>query len=263
MNLLQQIWRSSLGKKYLMALSGAGLFLFVVGHLLGNLQFFLPPEAINRYGHFLKSTPEILWPARIGLLALIGLHIASAITLSAQNKAARPQPYAGTTKTLDATLASRTMLMSGLIVLAFIIYHLLHFTVLNDLSEKINFAGVDFNELYMPNTGEQDIYAMIVCGFSVWYVALFYLIAVALLCLHLGHGLAAMFQSLGLRNHVWTPRITAFAKTASLLIFLGYASIPVSVIVFHHGKEYADRVKAGVVQGGPVIPVKALKGGVK
>ena len=135
MNLLQQIWRSSLGKKYLMALSGAGLFLFVVGHLLGNLQFFLPPEAINRYGHFLKSTPEILWPARIGLLALIGLHIASAITLSAQNKAARPQPYAGTTKTLDATLASRTMLMSGLIVLAFIIYHLLHFTVLNDLSE--------------------------------------------------------------------------------------------------------------------------------
>ena len=113
MNLLQSIWRSSLGKKYIMALTGAGLFLFVTGHMVGNLQFFLPPEAINRYGHFLKTTPEILWPARIGLLAMVVLHVASAVTLSAQNKAARPQPYAGKTKDLGASIASRTMLMSG------------------------------------------------------------------------------------------------------------------------------------------------------
>jgi succinate dehydrogenase / fumarate reductase cytochrome b subunit len=194
------------------------------------------------------------------LLVLIGLHVAAAVTLSAQNKAARPQPYAGQTKSLDASLASRTMLMSGLIILAFIVYHLLHFTA---VVATVNGAGFDFDELYEPNTGHPDIYAMIVCGFSVWYVALFYLIAVGLLCFHLGHGLAAMFQSLGLRNHVWTPRITAFAKTASLLIFLGYAAIPVSVIAFHHGKEYADRVKAGVAPGGPTAPIKTLKGGVK
>ena len=228
MNLLQSIWRSSLGKKYLMALTGGGLFLFVIGHLLGNLQFFLEPTAINRYGHFLKSTPEILWPARLGLLAMVGLHIAAAVTLSAQNKAARPQRYEGATKPLDASLASRTMLMSGLIVLAFIVYHLLHFTVVLD---SVNGAGFDFDELYEPNTGQPDIYAMIVCGFSVWYVALFYLIAVGLLCVHLGHGVAAMFQSLGLKNHVWGPRIDAFAKAASLALFLGYASIPVSVLV--------------------------------
>jgi succinate dehydrogenase / fumarate reductase cytochrome b subunit len=260
MNLLQQIWRSSLGKKYIMALSGAGMFLFVVGHLLGNLQFFLPPEAINRYGHFLKSTPEILWPARLGLLALVGLHIASAVTLSAQNKAARPQGYAGRTKPLDATLASRTMLFSGLIILAFIVYHLLHFTA---VVESVNFAGFDFDELYEPNTGLPDIYAMMVCGFSVWYVSLFYVIAIGLLCLHLGHGLGAMFQSLGLRDHVWGPRIAGFAKLASLLLFAGYISLPVSVLVFHHGKEYADRVKNGVVPGGAAPAAKVLKGGVK
>ena len=260
MNLLQQIWRSSLGKKYLMALSGAGLFLFVVGHLLGNLQFFLPPVAINRYGHFLKSTPEILWPARLGLLALVGLHIASAVTLSAQNRAARPQGYAGKTKTLEVTLASRTMMMSGLIILAFIVYHLLHFTA---VVESVNFAGFDFDELYEPNTGQPDIYAMMVCGFSVWYVALFYVIAIGLLCFHLGHGLAAMFQSLGLQNHVWGPRIAGFAKLASLLLFVGYLSLPVSVLVFHHGQEYANRVKAGIVPGGPVPAAKVLQGGVK
>ena len=101
------------------------------------------------------------------------------------------------------------------------------------------------------------------CGFSVWYVAVFYLVAVGLLCVHLGHGVAAMFQSLGLKNHVWGPRIAAFAKAASLVLFLGYASIPVSVLVFHHGKEYADRVKAGVLPDAPGAVVKPLKGGAK
>lgn len=243
-----------------MALSGAGLFLFVVGHLLGNLQFFLEPSAINNYGHFLKHAPEILWPARLGLLALVGLHIASAVTLSAQNRAARPQPYAGGKQPLEASLASRTMLMSGLIILAFLVYHLLHFTV---VAEAVNFAGFDFNQLFEPNKRELDIYAMMVCGFSVWYVSLFYVIAVGLLCFHLGHGLAAMFQSLGLSNHVWAPRLGAFAKTASLLVFLGYASLPVSVVVFHHGREYADRLKRDVAPGYAPPTMKAPKGAAK
>ena len=104
---------------------------------------------------------------------------------------------------------------------------------------------------------------MVVCGFSVWYVALFYLVAVGLLCVHLSHGLAAMFQSLGLKDHVWGPRIGAFAKAASLALFLGYASIPVSVLVFHRGKAYADRVKAGVVPDAAAAAAKALKGGAK
>jgi len=165
MNLLLQIWRSSLGKKYIMALSGAGLFLFVIGHLVGNLQFFLEPAAINRYGHFLKSTPEILWPARLGLLALIGLHIVSALRLTAENRAARPEQYKAKVAPKDASLASRTMAMSGAIIASFIVYHLLHFTV---QTPQVNFTGTDFVQLYVPNSGGADIYAMIVCGFCVW-----------------------------------------------------------------------------------------------
>src|SRR5882672_1369013 len=93
MNLFTRIWRSSLGKKYIMALTGCVLFLFVVGHLAGNLQIFLGPDAINRYGHFLQSNPELIWPARLVLLLMIGLHIWSAIKLSLENKAARPVGY--------------------------------------------------------------------------------------------------------------------------------------------------------------------------
>jgi succinate dehydrogenase / fumarate reductase cytochrome b subunit len=256
MNLLLQIWRSSLGKKYIMALSGAGLFLFVIGHLVGNLQFFLEPAAINRYGHFLKSTPEVLWPARLGLLALIGLHIVSALRLTAENRAARPEQYQAKVAPKDASLASRTMAMSGAIIASFIVYHLLHFTV---QTPQVNFTGTDFDQLYEPNSGGADIYAMIVCGFSVWYVALFYLISIGLLCVHLGHGVAAMFQSLGLRNHTWAPRIATGARVAAILIFLGYASIPVSVLL-GRGKEYAKRIQSGVAPDKAGSAIKAAKG---
>src|SRR5437667_8722564 len=113
---LANIFTSSLGRKYIMAVTGFVLFLFVVGHLVGNLQIFLGPEAINRYGHFLQSNVEFLWPVRIGLLVLVGLHIWSAIQLSVENKAARPVGYAGDPAAPAASFASRTMLMSGLII---------------------------------------------------------------------------------------------------------------------------------------------------
>src|SRR5690242_2005462 len=119
MKLAANIFGSSLGKKYVMALTGLVMVGFVVAHLIGNLQFFLGAESINRYGHFLQTNVELLWPARIFLLATIGLHVWAAIKLSAENKAARPTPYANWNPTA-ATYASRTMLMSGLIVFAFI-----------------------------------------------------------------------------------------------------------------------------------------------
>src|ERR1043166_5164897 len=132
------LFKSSLGKKFVMAASGALLFLFVVGHLVGNLQVFLGPAAINRYGHFLQSNMEIIWPVRIGLIVLVVLHVWSASKLSAENKAARPVGYAGDPGAPAASYASRTMLMSGLIVAAFILYHLLHYTV---QMPAINLAG--------------------------------------------------------------------------------------------------------------------------
>src|SRR5688572_22999491 len=128
MNLIRRTWRSSLGKKYIMAVTGCALFGFVIGHLLGNLQIFLGPEPLNRYGHFLQTTPELIWPARVGLIVLVVLHIAAAVKLTAENRAARPIAYADY-DVVAASYASRTMMMSGLIVFVFVIYHLLHFTI--------------------------------------------------------------------------------------------------------------------------------------
>jgi len=231
MNIVPNLFKSSLGRKYIMAISGAALFLFVIGHLLGNLQVFLGREQINAYGNFLHTTPEILWPARLGLLAMVALHIWSAVTLSAENKAARPMPYANWNPTV-ASYASRTMLMSGLIIGAFVIYHLLHFTV---QAKSINFTGQDFLSFHDAR-GRHDVYRMLITGFSYPIVSGFYVLALGLLCLHLGHGLSAMFQSVGWKNEVYGPWIDRFAKTAAWLIFLGYISIPLAVLL-GYGRE--------------------------
>src|SRR5437016_14495974 len=118
MNIVANLFNSSLGKKYIMAISGGALFLFVIGHLLGNLQIFLGAEAINRYGHFLQSNPELIWPARLFLLLMLVLHVWAAVKLSLENKAARPVGYANW-EPAGATYASRTMLMSGIIIFVF------------------------------------------------------------------------------------------------------------------------------------------------
>jgi succinate dehydrogenase / fumarate reductase cytochrome b subunit len=236
-----------------MALTGAALFLFVIGHLIGNLQVFGPPELINTYAHFLKSKPALLWVVRLGLLFCATLHVSAAITLAVENKAARPQGYAGG-DSYGSTLASRTMVVSGLVILAFLLYHLAHFTV---LLPGVNGQG-DFTQLRTILHGEPvlDVYAMMILGFQVWWVSLFYLIAQALLFMHLGHGVAAMFQSLGLRNHVWWPRIAKLAQVASIAIFLGYASIPCAIYMRIVGQEYALKAKA---QLGPGTSAKEAK----
>src|SRR5437762_7106614 len=164
MDIVSNIFRSSLGKKYVMAVSGFVMFLFVIGHLAGNLQIFLGPEAINRYGHFLQSNPELIWPARLFLLLMVGLHIWSAVKLSLENKAARPVGYAEF-QPIGSSYASRTMLMSGLIVLVFVIYHLLHFTV---QVQYINLTGQNFVDFMDPDK-RHDIFKMMVVGFNnIW-----------------------------------------------------------------------------------------------
>lgn len=234
MKVVTNIFSSSLGKKYIMAVSGFVLFLFVVAHLVGNLQVFLGPEAINRYGHFLQSNIELLWPARIFLLCMIGLHIWSAIKLSLENKAARPVAYTNWNPTV-ATYASRTMLMSGIIVFFFIIYHLLHYTV---MVQAVNFTGQNFDAKpeFFDVQGRHDIFKMMVVGFSNPWVSGFYIIAIAFLCLHLSHGVSSMFQSLGWKNKVYGPCLDKAARIIAWLIFLGYISIPVAILL-GYGKE--------------------------
>ena len=230
---ITRLFASSVGKKFIMAVTGLAMFGFVVGHLAGNLQVFLGPESLNRYGAFLHDLGELLWLVRGGLLVIIVLHIWSAAKLTLENRAARPQPYAQQ-ELVAASYASRTMLMSGLIILAFVIYHLLHFTV---EVPSINGTGRDFAAL-TDDQGRHDVYAMVVLGFRQPVVVIFYVIAMTLLFLHLSHGVSAMFQSLGWKSPAYTPLIARFAVVVSWLIYLGYITIPISVLVFKIGEPY-------------------------
>jgi succinate dehydrogenase / fumarate reductase cytochrome b subunit len=238
MNLVLRIWNSSLGKKYLMALSGVVLVLFVIGHMVGNLQIFLGPEAINRYAHFLQSNVELLWPVRLFLLAMVVLHIVSAIRLTLDNRAARPVEYAHGQPPFAASLASRTMLVGGLVVASFIVFHLLHYTIKIDSLSVVKTSAPatalkfqDLKEILPTGETRPDVYAMMVAGFSNPWISLCYAIGVGLLCFHLSHGIAAMFQSLGFRNHVYSPLIDKAAKVIALVLVVGYLSIPAAVLL--------------------------------
>jgi succinate dehydrogenase / fumarate reductase, cytochrome b subunit len=207
---------STTGKKIVMGLSGAVLFAFVIGHMAGNLQFFEGPEKLNAYSHFLHGVPEILWLVRLGLLAAVALHIWAAIGLTARKLDARPIGY-GKKQNVASTYASRTMYWSGPILLAFIIYHLLHLTV------GIVHPGSDFQE--------GDVYHNLVAGFSVWYVSAWYIFSMILLGLHIRHGAWSMFQSLGLNHPRHTPVLKRAAAFFAIVIVAGFISIPLSVLL--------------------------------
>ncbi len=196
-----------------MAVTGVVLFGFVLGHLLGNLQVFLGPERLNAYAAFLKSNLEILWGVRLLLLASVLAHIVVTIQLYQLKAKARPVGYAKKDNS-HSTTASRSMYVTGPMIAAFVVYHLLHLTV----------GAVH------PDFSETDVYSNVVYGFQQWPVSLAYIVAIGLLCLHLSHGIYSMFQTLGLAHPRHTPRIKAAARTLSTLIFLGYISIPVAVL---------------------------------
>lgn len=211
-----RFWTNTNGKKAVMAITGALLFLFVIGHMLGNLQIFEGPEKLNAYGRFLHGVPEILWAVRITLIAAVILHIWASVELAIIKTQARPIGYAKKNN-VASSYASRTMYWSGPILLAFVIYHLLHLTA------GVVHPGSDFIE--------GDVYHNVVAGFQVWWVSAWYIFSMILLGLHIRHGAWSMFQSLGF-NH---PRHTAVLKKAAavlaVVIVLGYISIPLSILV--------------------------------
>lgn len=208
-----RFWNTTIGKKAVMATTGVILAGFVLAHLLGNLQIFLGPEQFNGYARFLHSVPELLWPARIVLLIAVILHIWSSLHLAVVKSEARPVGYFKT-KREGSSYASRTMYWSGPIIAAFVVYHLLQFT--------FGMGGTPYQEL--------DAYGNVINGFRVPVVAIFYIIAMALLCLHLRHGLWSMVQSLGFAHPRHTPAIKRAASLVSLFIFFGFISIPIAVL---------------------------------
>lgn len=225
MNIFTRIFKSSLGKKYIMAVTGFFLFLFVVAHLAGNLQIFIGRDSINRYGDFLQKNLEVLWPARVILIIFVLLHIWAATKLSLENQAARPVAY-GNFNPVGSTYASRTMLMSGSIIFIFILYHLLHYTA---EVKYLNLTGQNF-ATFMDPEHRHDIFKMLVVGFSNPWVSAFYIVGIGLLCLHLSHGLSSMFQSLGWRSEVYRPCLEKAGRCFAWLIFLGYISIPIAIL---------------------------------
>lgn len=225
---------TSLGAKLVMAISGILLYGWLILHLLGNLAVFAGPEMMNTYAFFLKNNPELLWPMRIGLLALIAAHIVSAARVSAMNRAARPVPYE-VKRWRQATFASRTMLVSGVIVLGFIVFHLAHFTTGDILTEY-------FERTYQAADGRviPDVHQMVALGFRNDFVVLIYLVGVGLVGLHLSHGVWSALQTLGLNGKKWTP----FAIKLGLVLGFGLAllllTIPIAIYFDFGAWEYVQ-----------------------
>lgn len=210
---------SSLGKKYIMAISGLGLTGFVIVHLLGNLQIFLGAEAVNAYAKALQDMGPLLWAFRAGLIVFFVIHVATSIRLSIENKRARPVEYAAE-DTIKATLTSRTMMLSGMLILSYIIYHLMHFT--------FHTTHPEF-KLLVDAQGRKDVYRMMIMGFTNVYVSAVYIFAMFLLGSHLHHAASSVFQSLGLNNSKYRPITRWIGPILAVSVVAGYVSIPLAV----------------------------------
>lgn len=214
---------SSIGKKTIVALTGICLVLFVTGHLLGNFTIYLGPDWLNAYAEHLQGLGPILWVIRICLLGIVGAHIFFTMLLWKENQAARPKKYIASDP-VQTTVFARTMRLSGLCVLAFIVFHLAHFTLcIVDPSFKTLHTTLDGHQVH-------DVYKMVVAGFSNVPVSLIYIAGLFLLTLHLSHGIGSLFQTLGFTNRATRPLIETATKAYAWLLFLGYISIPVSVL---------------------------------
>jgi len=220
-NPLIAFYQSSIGKKYVVAVTALLLILYVLGHLVGNLQIYLGPDRINAYAKFLHDLGPILWVVRVILLAAFVIHIVATIQLAQENRLAKPQKYA-VAGYQRSTMASRTMIVSGLIVLCFIIYHLLQFT--------LQVTDPEFREVH-DSIGRHDVYRMLILGFRHPLVSLFYVIALFLLTTHLSHGFASVVQTLGINNRKIANFVSTGGQTLAWVVFAGYISIPVTILL--------------------------------
>lgn len=222
-NRLLALWSSVIGKKVVMAVTGAVLILFVIAHMAGNLKIFSGPEEINAYSRFLREVgwPELrygqlLWIVRSVLFVCVILHITAATQLTIINRQARPVGY-DSRKNVETTWGAVTMRWGGVLLAVFIVFHLFHFT-----GGMVGFQPGQFEHLM--------VYQNVVAGFSVWPIALFYIIAMGALCLHLDHGIWSMLQTLGWVNMDNTKSLRAFSRIVALIIFAGFISVPISVL---------------------------------
>jgi succinate dehydrogenase / fumarate reductase, cytochrome b subunit len=222
-NRVLALWSSVIGKKVVMAVTGAVLILFVIAHMVGNLKIFSGPEEINAYSRFLREVgwPELgygqlLWIVRSVLFICVVLHITAATQLTIMNREARPVGY-GVKKNVETTWGALTMRWGGVLLLVFIVFHLFHLT-----AGMVGFEPGQFEHLM--------VYQNVVAAFQVWWVSLFYIVAMAALCLHLDHGIWSGLQTLGWVNQDNTKGVRTVSRIVAVIIFAGFVSVPVSVL---------------------------------
>ena len=225
---LKSFGDSSIGKKMLVAITGIFLVGFLVSHLSGNLLIFVGQKAFNDYAFFLHHFMHgvAIWIARIGLVLFLVVHVTATVQLTRINRKSQIKNKFNTT--VQAKCNSRWMIVSGLIILAFILYHLYHFKAQSNL-EVIKHT--------IDSAGREDVWLMVITGLSHPVSAVFYLVALSCLCSHLSHGIASVFQTLGLRSHKTAVLIDRFSMAFSFLIWIGYSSIPVAICFFKFGQN--------------------------
>ena len=215
MGRLRGFYGSMVGKKVVMGVTGLIGIGFVILHSLGNLLVFRGPAAINSYSHFLKSTGELLWALRIVLVVAVILHVIAAVQLTRQSRAARPIAYTKQERQV-ATVASGTMRWGGALLLVFIVLHILHFT-----TGTIRPAGS-----FSPD----DVYANMVTSFRIWWVALFYFVAMLGLGLHLFHGAWSSVRSIGVSPPSPQPLHHRISLAIALLVWAAFTAVPLAVV---------------------------------
>lgn len=215
---------SSIGRKYLMGIAGLVWTGFVLGHMLGNLTLFISPEAYNSYGHAIVSNKVLLYGTEAALIASLLVHVLVGISLSLQNKKAKPKAYAsGGSAVKKASLASKTMIWQGLIILAFIIYHILTFKLGTEY-------WVSYNGIEM-----RDLHRLIIEVFQDPMYVFGYVFCLVLIGLHLSHGFGSAFQSLGLNHPKYTPLIKTLSWAYGVVVALGFIAQPLYVYFIYEG----------------------------
>ncbi len=207
------LWRTSVGKKAVMAVTGLIMVAYLITHVLANLLVFQGPAQINAYSRFLHGTGGALWAARLVLLVAVVLHIVAAVQLTSRSQAARPMGYAAGRESQVSTLASRTIRWGGALILVFLVYHILHFTL----------------GTVHPSFLEGDPYHNVVAGFTSPLVVAFYELALVAVGLHLYHGIWSSGRTLGMSAPSPRPLRRQLALALAVLVWAGFAVIPVAV----------------------------------
>jgi succinate dehydrogenase / fumarate reductase cytochrome b subunit len=214
-------FQSTVGSKIVMALSGLGLVIYAIFHMLGNLQVFEGSHALNGYAAFLRDMPILLWTARAGLLSIVVFHIMLAIQLTFRNRRARPVAYA-VREYRQASFASRTMAISGIVLLLFIIFHLLHLT-----ADVIDPTSAD----RLDTEGRRDVYGKIIHAFQNPFIVALYLAGQLGLGLHLNHAVTSSLQTVGLEHAAFNRLFKAAGPTVALFVVLGNAAIILAIFL--------------------------------